>query len=323
MDRPTPTVADVFPPLRRRLSCGDDAALDCPAAWPEFTSERYVVREPIGRGGMGTVYAAHDTALERDVAIKVGNTVAATPARAGQGVSLSDRLTREARVSARLEHPGIVPLHDYGVLADGRPFYVMKRVDGRTLEAHLAAGPALAERLRIFERVSEAVSFAHSRGVIHRDLKPSNIMIGNFGEVMVMDFGVASLLSQTDEPGIVLGTRGFMPPEQAAGGASGVDERADVYALGAVLAAMLPAHAPAPLRSICLRATEAEREHRYDSVAALADDVRRFREGDAVRAHRESVFERAARFGRKYQVPILLVLAYIVMRALIAAFAGV
>ena len=276
------------------------------AAWPEFTTDRYAVHEALGRGGMGVVYAAHDTALGRDVAIKVGA-----------------RVTGEARMIARLEHPGIVPVHDYGLLADGRPFYVMKRVDGETLEALLRAGPALAERLRIYERVCEAVSFAHSRGVIHRDLKPANIMTGSFGEVMVMDFGAAALLAQGHEPGVVLGTRGFMSPEQEAGGEAGVDERADVYALGAVLDVMLGDDAAPPLRSIVRCAMEAGRTRRYESVAALGDDVRRFRAGDAVRAHRESALERAARFARKYQVPILLVLAYIVMRALIAVFAGV
>ena len=275
------------------------------AAWPEFTSDRYVVRDIIGRGGMGAVYAAHDSALGRDVAIKVGA-----------------RLTGEAQMIARLEHPGIVPVHDYGLLADGRPFYVMKRVDGQTLEALLRGTPPLAERLRIYERVCEAVSFAHSRGVLHRDLTPANIMIGSFGEVMVMDFGVASLLSEQGEAGVVMGTRGFMPPEQAAGGADAVDERADVFALGAVLDAMLDGTSPAPLRSIAQRAKHDARDARYASVAALADDVRRFRTGDAVQAHRESALERAARFTRKYQIPILLVLAYILMRALIASFTG-
>jgi serine/threonine protein kinase len=276
------------------------------AAWPEFTTDRYVVREMIGRGGMAAVYAAHDTALGRDVAIKVGA-----------------RLAGEARMTARLEHPGIVPVHDFGALADGRPFYVMTRVEGQALAALLETSPPLAERLRIYERVCEAVSFAHSRGVIHRDLTPGNIMIGSFGEVVVTDFGVASLLAAGGEPGVVLGTRGFMPPEQAAGAADTLDERADVYALGAVLAAMLDAASPAPLRSIARRAMAHAREARYPTVAALADDVRRFRDGDAVHAHRESALERAARFGRNYRVPIVLVLAYIVMRALIAVFSGV
>jgi serine/threonine protein kinase len=276
------------------------------AAWPEFTSDRYIVHEALGRGGMGVVYGATDTALGREVAIKVGA-----------------RLTSEARALASLEHPGIVPVHDYGELADGRPFYVMKRVDGRTLETHLASEPALAERLRIFERIAEAVAFAHARGVVHRDLTPANVMVGSFGEVMVMDFG-AALVSEhaAGDAHVVIGTRGFMAPEQAAGG-SGADARSDVYALGAVLSAMLPEGAPRPLISICARAMEPDPARRYQTVDAMAADVRRFREGAAVLAHRENLAERAGRFGRRYQIPILLVLAYIVMRALIASMAGV
>jgi len=275
--------------------------------WPEFTSDRYVALEEIGRGGMGTVYAARDTALERDVAIKIGNAL--------PDAELHARLTGEARVVAQLEHPGIVSVHDYGVLADGRPFYVMKRVRGQSLQALLGTRPPLAERLRIFERVCEAVSFAHARGVMHRDLKPANVMVGAFGEVIVTDWTIAAAA------GTVVGTRGFMAPEQEAG-LDAVDARADVFSLGVMLRSMLDGDAPRPLRSVCSRATEREPGKRYDSVGALAADVRRFRDGEAVQAHRDNVFERAARFGRKYQVPILLVLAYIVMRAVIALVAG-
>lgn len=276
-------------------------------AWPEFTSGRYVAIEEIGRGGMGAVYAARDTALERDVAIKIGNAL--------PDADLQARLTGEARVIARLEHPGIVPVHDYGLLADGRPFYVMKRVHGRSLQALLETGLLLSERLRIFERVCEAVSFAHARDVIHRDLKPSNVMVGAFGEVMVTDWTVAAAA------GTVLGTRGFMAPEQESG-LDTVDARADVYSLGAMLRAVMGDDAPRPLRSICSRAMERETDRRYEHVEALAADVRRYRDGEAVHAHRENVFERAARFGRRYQLPILLVLAYIIMRAVIALVTG-
>jgi serine/threonine protein kinase len=314
-----------------------DAAMDrlkAVAGWPEFTTDRYQVLEEIGRGGMGTVYAALDTALGRDVAIKIGNAM--------PGTDLQVRLTREAQVIARLEHPGIVPVHDYGMLADGRPFYVMKRVHGRTLHVHLGTGLPLAERLRIFERVCEAVSFAHAHGIIHRDLKPSNVMVGDFGEVMVMDWGVAIVhkaQSRTDnETGAVIGTRGFMPPEQRAG-AGHVDQRADVYALGAMLFTLLTGQppqtseeigrgadpgktVPAPLQSICACALAEAPASRYPTVAALQDDVARFRARQAVSAHRESPLERAVRFVRAYQVPIILILAYVVMRALIAIFAG-
>ena len=151
--------------------------------WPEFESGRYAVVEEIGRGGMGTVYLALDEELGREVAIKIPNALASA--------SLEHRLRNEARVLARLEHPGIVPIHDAGRLADGRLFYVMKRVRGRTLGEHLRDNPDLNERLRLFERICEPVAFAHAQGFIHRDLTPGNVMVGAFGEVMVMDWGVA------------------------------------------------------------------------------------------------------------------------------------
>jgi serine/threonine protein kinase len=322
------------------------------AGWPEFTSDRYEVIEEIGRGGMGTVYSAFDTALGREVAIKIGNALPST--------ELQARLTREARVIARLEHPGIVPVHDFGWLADGRPFYVMKRLHGRTLRAVMeTTAPPLAERLRIFERVCEAVSFAHAHGIIHRDLKPENVMVGPFGEVMVMDWGIARMCGDQPDPGgaagggavaathgietnagTVLGTPGFMPPEQSASAAE-VDHRADVYALGALMFMLLTDQFPAqdaaaairelernrtippPLKSICRCALSESPSDRYPSVTSLTADVARFRERQAVSVHAEGRLERTGRFIRTYQTPILLVLAYIVMRALIAIFAAV
>jgi len=179
--------------------------------WPEFTTDRYVVSEEIGRGGMGSVYLARDTALARDVAIKV----AIAPADG----ALESRLRMEARVIARLEHPGIVPVHDVGRLADGRLFYVMQRVRGETLPQILSRTPTIAERLRIFERICDPVAFAHAHGVIHRDLKPDNVMVGAFGEVLVLDWGAARVEadSSAGESGTVIGMHGYMAPEQASG----------------------------------------------------------------------------------------------------------
>jgi serine/threonine protein kinase len=316
-------------------------------AWPEFESSRYTVVSEIGRGGMGTVYLATDELLGREVAIKIPNSV--------DGAGLDRRLVTEARALATLEHPGIVPVHDAGRLADGRSFYVMKRVDGRTLQEHLATIADPTERLRIFERLCEPVAFAHARGVIHRDLKPDNVMIGAFGEVMVMDWGVAKTVgsresavgshsrqsqSAVDRPtadGTVIGTLGFMAPEQAQGRAV-VDERADVYGLGAILfllltddvpaadvnpaAALRTRHVARPLAAICARALAAEPAARYQSVAALRQEVARYRAGLTVDAYRETAVERAARFVRTYRTAILLVLSYIVMRAAVAWFAG-
>ena len=157
----------------------------------------------------------------------------------------------------RLEHPGIVPVHDAGVLPDGRPYYTMKRVQGRRLDEHVA-NAGISDRLRIFLRICDAVAFAHAHGVLHRDLKPSNVMVGPFGEVLVMDWGLSKLMAEDGQrnrgpgnpargvqrrrarehrTGSILGTPGYMAPEQRSGEA--LDQRADVYSLGAILRFLL------------------------------------------------------------------------------------
>jgi serine/threonine protein kinase len=294
------------------------------AALPELP-DRYELHESIGEGGMGIVFRATDRELERVVAVKVAR-VQVDPAHA-------ERLRAEARVLATLEHPGIVPVHDVGMLPDGRFFYVMKLVRGETLTSFLRSAPGLERRLAIFERVAETVAFAHERGIVHRDLKPDNIMVGAFGEVLVLDWGVAKLLDQATQaaalsgnalpghtqPGTVLGTPGFMPPEQARGAAGEVDRRADVYALGALLELLLQGEqVPKRLRAICTQALAAEPADRYADAAALLADLTRFRAGDAVRAYREGFWERWARVLVPYRTAIVLIVAYIVMRALVA-----
>ena len=296
---------------------------------PEFTTDRYIIVEEVGRGGMGAVYLAIDRELNREVAIKVPHH--------GASSALERQLRIEACVLARLEHPGIVPIHDVGRLTDERLFYVMKRVRGQTLREHLADVPEPGERLRVFERICEPVAFAHAHGCIHRDLKPENIMIGAFGEVLVMDWGVARVEDADDavenQP-VVVGTRGFMSPEQARADAD-VDHRSDVYSLGAILYLLLtgdepgrrgePAVAihrhrnvPRPLRSICARAVAGAPAGRYASVSALAADVARYRLGAAVEAHKEGLAERTLRVARTYRAAILLVVAYLVMRVFVA-----
>ncbi len=150
---------------------------------PDLTGTRYELVEPLGRGGMGAVYRVTDRALGRDVAMKVLSGVPDAAALA--------RLDAEARVLAQLEHPGIVPVHDVGTLPDGRLFYVMKLVRGERLDARVDGGDTVSERVRLLMRVADAVAFAHARGIVHRDLTPANIMIGAFGEVLVMDWGLA------------------------------------------------------------------------------------------------------------------------------------
>jgi serine/threonine protein kinase len=278
------------------------------AEWPDV-GERYDVQSRLGRGGMGVVYAARDRTLDRDVAIKVLDAVADADA--------ARRLQAEARILARLEHPGIVPIHDAGTLPDGRVFYVMKLVQGARLDQALSAPASLVERLDLFTRIGEAVSFAHAQGIVHRDLTPANIMLGRFGEVLVLDWGVARVLSAASGREGIVGTPGYMPPEQESGRSETADVRADVFALGALLKAMVPAPAPRPLAAIVQKAQAAAVSERYDTVEALVRDIARYRHGEPVEAYRENVFERGARVYQKYRVPILLVLAYMVMRVIL------
>jgi serine/threonine protein kinase len=204
--------------------------------WPAFESGRYSVLEEIGRGGMGTVYLARDEELGREVAIKIPNALAST--------ELERRLAREARVLAALEHPGIVPIHDFGRLADGRLFYVMKRVNGRTLREHLPDVLDEGERLRLFERILEPVAFAHAHGVIHRDLKPSNVMLLQDGTVKVMDFGIARArrFDGLTATGAFLGTPDYLAPEAIEG--RGAEPRSDLYALGVIFFELLTGRRP-------------------------------------------------------------------------------
>jgi len=334
---------------------------------PDLSGTRYELGDELARGGMGVVYAARDRELDRTVALKV------------VGVERADadttaRLRREARIIAHLEHPGIVPVHDVGTLPDGRVFYAMKLVSGKRLDAHVRETVPLGARLRLFQRICEPVAFAHAHGVIHRDLKPENVMVGPFGEVLVMDWGVARLREQEDSEfrgirrgraagehdtahGTVLGTPAYMAPEQARGEVDRVDERADVYSLGAILYFLLTGSAPGrspvgpdeptrtwagpsrvpgiepprrvaattppPLEAICLRAMAREREDRYPAVADLSADVGRFLEGERVSAYPENAWRRARRFAGRHRTAIALVLAYLVMRVLLMVLARV
>jgi tetratricopeptide (TPR) repeat protein len=206
----------------------------------------YEVTRLIARGGMGAVYAARDLTLDREVAIKT-LLPGADPTR----------FITEAKITARLPHPGIPPAHAIGTLPDGSPFLAMKLVQGHTLAQLLKDRPTptadLPRFVQVFEQIAQAVGFAHSRGVIHRDLKPLNVMVGEFGEVQVMDWGLAKDATAAERAasvgptaldaagptraGVIMGTPGYMAPEQARGEAVGA--RADVFALGSVLAMIL------------------------------------------------------------------------------------
>ncbi|MFO0927124.1 MAG: serine/threonine-protein kinase [Gemmataceae bacterium] len=245
----------------------------------------YRIRAEIATGGMGRVYAGQDLTLDREVAIKT-----LLPGADGE------RFVTEARIAARLAHPGIPPVHELGTLPDGAPFLAMKLIRGRTLAELLAerATPLheLPRFVQIFEQIAQAVGFAHAQGIIHRDLKPLNVMVGSFGEVQVMDWGLAKDLIRPTSPdrpigepateengvaltvaGAIMGTPGYMAPEQARG--EPVDARADVFALGAILAAILtgqPAVVGAKRREVIDRAARADLADVRDRLTASGAD---------------------------------------------------
>ncbi len=225
---------------------------------PPLPTERYRIARFHARGGMGEVWVAEDLLLRRPVAYKC---VRPDVALAG---ALVERFRREATTTARLQHPGIIPVYDCGTAPDGRPFLTMRFVAGDTL-GHAAAryhyaGPgeppearALAFRglLMRFLTVCQAVGFAHEQGVVHRDLKPANVLLGGFGETVVLDWGISRDHSDPDLAGLtldgsLLGTPGYMSPEQADGRSDEVGPAADVFGLGAVLFELLAGHRPYP-----------------------------------------------------------------------------
>ncbi|MFO0633496.1 MAG: serine/threonine-protein kinase [Nannocystaceae bacterium] len=233
-----------------------DATEPAVTATREPPRERYQLGDEIARGGSGRVSRAHDRRLDREVAIKQ---------LLQRSAALELRLAREARVTARLQHPAIVPIYDVGRGPDGEPYYAMKLVSGRTLAQAIDAARSVPERLALFPNVlavAEALAYAHAQAVIHRDLKPGNVVLGEFGETMVIDWGLAKALggepdgTVTDpggpapecddglrtEAGTIVGTPSYMAPEQARG--EPLDRRADVYALGAMLYHVLAGRPP-------------------------------------------------------------------------------
>jgi serine/threonine protein kinase len=294
------------------LAPDDGGARGSHEGLPIAPRERYALGKEIFRGGMGRILEAEDLRIGRPVVIK--ELLTRTPV-------LAARFEREARLTARLQHPGIIPIYEIGRWPDGTPFYSMRKVAGRTLRDALRGADGLAGRLALLPSVlatADAVAYAHSRRFIHRDLKPANILVGDFGETVVIDWGLAKDLSDTTgselndrlesllradkgltTAGSVIGTPAYMPPEQAAG--KPVDERADVYALGAILydlvagappydakrdvLAQVKAASPAPIERVApaaprelvriiTRAMARDATERYANAAELAADLR-------------------------------------------------
>jgi tetratricopeptide (TPR) repeat protein len=315
---------------------------------PVDGAARYVLGPMIARGGMGTILAAFDRRLSRSVAVK---------RMEGSGRAMAARFRREIRVTASLQHPGIVPIYDAGVLDDGQPFYAMRHVPGASLEQAMAETDG-DRRLGLLVPVlaaAEAVAYAHTRGIVHRDLKPSNILVGPFGETVVIDWGLAGVDDdahdaphdahdpQATSDGAVIGTPRFMAPEQARG--EPATPESDVYALGGILYQALAGVPPVaadsvshvlervaraevrPLRdvapglpgdlvAIVERAMAAAPAARYPSCSELAADLRRFQTGQLVAAHRYSRGELVRRFARRHR-------AALVFAVLLAAVLGV
>lgn len=268
-------------PLSDRVLRHLQAAMEVPA----LDGTQYEMEREIGRGGMGIVYQVRDKRLGRSVALKI-----------------TEEDQTEAATLARLEHPGIVPLYDAGALGDGRYYYAMRLVRGQRLDDWLKKANPVAACLRVFLRVAEAVSFAHSQGVVHRDLKPQNIMTGAFGEVFVMDWGIAHVPAA--------GTPRYRAPD----GGNPNDPRIDVYALGRVLEDLAGNKAPPALKAIAARATSARPDQRYRSVEDMAYDVSRYLDGQTVSVYQETVMERLGRFARRNSVLLLLLSAYLAVR---------
>lgn len=338
------------------VDTGPSAPAD-PPVLPEVSPDHYQVEGEFARGGMGRILLAHDRRLGRRIALK--------ELHAGAGPGAPRRFVREALVTARLQHPAIVPVYEAGCWPGGRPFYAMKLVEGRSLDALLRDASSLDARLALLPHliaVAEAVAYAHGQRVVHRDLKPANVLVGPFGETVVVDWGLARELGaggtverEGDSAGgsgvaaagqtvtgTVLGTPHYMPPEQARG--LPVDERADVYALGAMLYFLLagaPPHsgktagealasaadgdvapverrepeAPPDLVAIVRKAMAPSPAERYPTARELAADLRRFQTGQLVSAYRYSTRELLRRFVHRHRA------AVIVASALTAALA--
>ena len=336
---------------------------------------KYVVSDEVGHGGMGIILNAFDNDIQRDVAMKVIARQRTVPP------SFIDRFIKEAQVQGQLEHPNICPVHELGVRDDGQIYFTMKMVQGLSLadmirqtreEKQTDSRKRLIDVLNIFLKICDGLAFAHSRGIIHRDLKPDNIMVGDFGEVYVMDWGLAKMLGEEEEDschygliidnqdiregtmktvtGSVVGTPAYMPPEQAKGLVRDMDERSDIYSLGALLyelLALVPPYpeknawevlskigtkVPAPpsrgnkeadisseLDSIVMKCLEKDRSDRYQTVQELKHEIELYLSGRPIGAMEYSPWQVVAKWVGRNRVLTAAVTAVAVV--VIASFA--
>ncbi len=339
------------------------------AARAQPAEERYRLEGEVGRGGMGAVLRAWDHDLGRPLAMKVilGKGVEPSGATPSVDADVLQRFLDEAQITGQLDHPGVVPVHELGVDSNGRVYFTMRLVKGQTAEevfklAHDGRdGWSITRALEVILKMCDTLAYAHGKGVIHRDLKPSNVMVGRFGEVYVMDWGLAKVLGQADQrdlrirpentsahsrvrtdrsreaesnpdsplltvDGAVVGTPCYMPPEQARGEVERLDERSDVYGVGAMLYTLLTGRqpylepgqkaspyailrwvvdgppvalrkltreVPGELAAICDKAMARDLDQRYASAAELAEDLRAYLERRVVRAYRTGAWAEA------------------------------
>jgi eukaryotic-like serine/threonine-protein kinase len=348
--RDTPDDLPAFRALIDRLGAaglvsGDGTVTRDPLLAAGFRAGRYRALGYHAEGGLGIIYRAHDEELNREVALKVMKS---------RGLG-ADRFAAEAEVTSRLEHPGIVPVYGRGT-ADPGPYYAMRFVAGETLQAAAdrshAGNGELRPLVRAVGLVCEAVAYAHARGVLHRDLKPANVMLGPYGEVLVMDWGLARAAdAPADEPGRAKGSPAFMSPEQASGHWDRVGPAADVYSLGAtlyyvlagrppyegdsgreVISKVIAGHFPPPrtvnptapgsLNAVCLKAMAPDPADRYPDAKALAADLDRWLADEPVTAWQEPLPMRARRWAQRHRTAVVAAAAALVVGVAVLGITG-
>ena len=296
--------------------------------------ERYQIIEPIGEGAVKKVFLTYDKVIQREVAL--------AKIKADQPERIQDLLS-EARLASKLEHPNIAPIYDIGLDETGLPFFVMKLYEGRPLneelthkkDSQLSQEEQITWILTIFLKVCDALSFAHSKGVLHLDIKPSNIRIDDYGEVLLCDWGISNLIKTFSEEnqetqanldhmvvsratlmGEIRGTPGFMAPEQQTKSQS-CDIQTDVYGLGALLMDMLTgspqlneasSKQPSELMAICQQATARQKKDRYQTVKDLIDDIEKFQAGQVTQAEKASFIESTKKWIQRNKKILSLIL---------------